>query len=55
MLKPIVSIEKGIWERYDITVLISDLFIHFQFDNNHKQDYQSVQKRTNLPFAVFKN
>ena len=47
MLKPIVAqLEKDMWERYDITVLISDLFIHFRFDNTHKQDYQSVQKRT---------
>ena len=47
MLKPIIAqLEKDNWEKYDITVLISDLFIHFRFNNHHKQDYQSVQKRT---------
>ena len=33
------------WELYDITVLISDLFIHFKFKKTHNQDYESVRKR----------
>ena len=46
MLKPIVSqLKQNEWELYDITVLISDLFIHFKFKKTHNQDYESVRKR----------
>lgn len=49
LLKPIIQqlIKEG-WESYEVTNLITDLFIFFKFENIHNQEYESSRKRIDM-------